>query len=177
MRRPRAGFLPLLLVVAAVSGGCVADGPPPRVWAASVCSALNPWREEISTLTTRAQQQTPTSTTPQQAKENLVRMLEGARDASEKARGRIADAGVPEVDDGDAIAGGVTGSLAKVRDAYGRAGETVRTLSTDDPPAFYQGVSTAMTTLQQEYDASALDTSQLRSTELQQAFGEVPECL
>jgi hypothetical protein len=167
----------LLVVVAAVSGGCVADGPPPRVWAASVCSALNPWREDIATLTTRAQQQTPNATTPQQAKENLVRMLEGARDASEKARGRIAAAGVPEVDGGDAIADGVMGSLAKVRDAYGRAGEAMRALSTDDPSAFYDGVAAIMATLRQEYDASALDTSSLRSTELQQAFGEVPECL
>jgi hypothetical protein len=34
-----------------------------------------------------------------------------------------------------------------------------------------------MATLQAEYKASALDTSNLRSPELQQAFAEVPECL
>lgn len=177
MRRPHAVLVPLLVAAAAVLGGCMADGPPPRVWAASVCSALNPWREEIATLTTRAQQQTPHATTPQQAKENLVRMLEGARDASEKARGKVAAAGVPEVDGGGDIADGVTGSLAQVRDAYGRAGDSMRALPTEDPAVFYDSVSTVMATLQREYDASALDTSSLRSTELQQAFGEVPECL
>jgi hypothetical protein len=176
MRWGRVGIVPLM-VVAGILGGCVADGPPARVWAASVCAALNPWREEISTLTTRAQQQTPTATTPQQAKDNLVRMLEGARDASEKARARVAGAGVPEVDGGEAVAAGVTGSLAKVRDAYGRAGEAMRALPTEDATAFYDGVGNVMATLQREYDASALDTSSLRSTELQQAFGEVPECL
>ncbi|MEV4411223.1 hypothetical protein [Catellatospora sp. NPDC049609] len=177
MRRGRVGFVSLLTVAAGLLGGCMAEGPPPRVWAASVCSALNPWRDEIATLTTRAQQQTPQATTPQQAKENLVRMLEGARDASEKARGRVEAVGVPEVDDGPEIADGVTGSLAKVRDAYGRAGEAMRALPTDDAAKFYDDVSAVMVTLQREYDASALDTGSLRSTELQQAFGEVPECL
>ncbi|MBV1851925.1 hypothetical protein KUA19_17450 [Catellatospora sp. NEAU-YM18] len=173
--------LPLAVLVGLVGlvglGGCVASGPPPRVWAASVCSALTPWRDEISTLTTRAQQQTPASTTPEQAKENLVRMLQGARDASERARGKVVAAGVPEVDGGPAIADGVAGSLTKVRDAYGKAGDAVRDLSTEDPTAFYDHVSGVMVTLQQEYSASALDTSSLHSAELQQAFAEVPECL
>ena len=177
MRRGRVGFGALLVVAAGLLGACVTEGPPARVWAASVCSALNPWREEIAVLTTRAQQQTPNATTPQQAKENLVRMLEGARDASERARGRVEAAGVPEVDGGSAIADGVTGSLAEMRDAYGRAGEAMRALPTGDAAKFYEDVSAVMVTLQREYDASALDTGSLRSTELQQAFGEVPECL
>lgn len=155
--------------------GC-AEGPPPRAWAASVCSTLTPWRAEINTLTTRAQQQTPQSTTPEQAKENLVRMLEGARDASEKARSGVAAAGVPEVDGGAKIAEGMTDSLTRVRDAYGKARDTVHELPTAEPSAFYEGVSSAMVTLQKEYAASALDTTNLHSTELQSAFAEAPEC-
>lgn len=165
----------MALVLPVLLTGC-AEGPPPRAWAASVCAALTPWRAEINTLTTRAQQQTPQSTSPEQAKDNLVQMLEGARDASEKARGEVAAAGVPEVDDGAKIAAGMTESLTKVRDAYGKARDTVVGLSTAEASKFYAAVGDAMATLQQEYAASAFDTSNLHSTELQAAFAEAPEC-
>jgi hypothetical protein len=163
------------LVLLASLAGC-AKGPPPRAWAASVCQALTPWRAEIATLTTTAQQQTPQSTTPEQAKENLMRMLEGARDATEKARGEVEAAGVPEVKDGKTIAAKMTDSLRKVRDAYGKARDTIEALPTADADRFYTGVQATMVTLQQEYAASALDTTNLRSTELQAAFAEAPEC-
>ncbi len=163
------------LVLLACLAGC-AKGPPPRAWAASVCHALGPWRTEINALTTTAQEQTPQSTTPEQAKENLVRMLGGARDATEKARSEVEAAGVPEVKDGKTIAAKMTESLTKVRDAYGTARDTIDALSTADPASFYTGVQTAMNRLQQDYAASALDTTNLRSTELQTAFAEAPEC-
>jgi hypothetical protein len=172
MHRPFA----LLALLALALAGC-SQGPPPRAWAANVCSALTPWRAEIATLTSRAQEQTPNSATPEQAKDTLVRMLEGARDSSERARGKVEAAGVPEVDGGMEIASGMTDSLRKMRDAYGRAGDTIKALPTADVTAFYNAVATAMAALQTEYSASALDTSKLRSPELQQAFEEVPECL
>jgi hypothetical protein len=172
MQRP----LVLLALLAVSLAGC-SEGPPPRAWAANVCSALTPWRAEIATLTSRAQEQTPNSATPEQAKDTLVRMLEGARDSSERARGKVEEAGVPEVEGGKEIAAGMTDSLRKMRDAYGRARDTIKELPTADAAAFYDAVAVAMATLQTEYKASALDTSKFHSPELQQAFEEVPECL
>lgn len=172
MQRP----LIILALLAVSLAGC-AEGPPPRAWAASVCSALTPWRAEITTLTSRAQEQTPQSATPEQAKETLVRMLDGARESSEQARGKVEEAGVPEVEGGKDVADGMVESLRKVRDAYGRARDAIKSLPTADAGAFYEAVSDAMKTLQAEYAASALDTSKLHSPELQQAFAEVPECL
>ncbi len=174
MRRPLIALA--LLAVLATAAGC-SGGPPPRAWAASVCETLTPWRAEIDALTTRAQEQTPHAATPEQAKDNLVHMLEGARDASERARGKVESAGVPEVEGGQAVAAGMIDSLRKIRDAYAKARDTVDGLPTADPPAFYDGVESAMKTLQQEYAASSLDTSKLHSPELQKAFDEVPECI
>lgn len=175
MRRPLLA-LALLFLVAECAGGC-AQGPPPRAWAASVCSALAPWRAEIGTLTTRAQEQTPQSATPSQAKENLVRMLDGAHNASEKARTDVEAAGVPEAENGEAVAAAIVESLSKMRDAYGHARDAVQGLPTTDAASFYQAVADAMRTLQAEYSASVLDTTNLNSPELQQAFAEVPECM
>ena len=172
MRSPRA-VLSAVLVVLALAG-CGGHGPAPQAWAADVCDALGPWRDEIDTLTSGTEQQMTAKTAPAQAKENLVRLLGGAERASENARALVERAGVPDVEQGAAVASGFVGSLAGVRDAYGKARRTIEGLDTG--PAFYDGVGAAVETLNEEYDASALDTSKLDSPELVRAFDEVPEC-
>ncbi|GAA4693274.1 hypothetical protein [Phytohabitans rumicis] len=175
MRTPRAVFVVLATVFALLVGGC-AGGPTPRVWAASVCTALSPWRTEIGTLTTRTQQQMTAKTTPAQAKENLVRLLGGAESASETAREQVQKAGVPDVDGGESVAKGFLRSLTAVRDAYGKAKQGIEQLDAGQADPFYDGVQSVMNTLTSEYNRSALDTSALDSEELKQAFDEVPEC-
>jgi hypothetical protein len=173
MRSPRAA-LAVLAALVSLAAGCGGGRPAPRVWAAAVCKALSPWRAQIGDLTSSTQQQMTARTTPAQAKENLVRLLGGAEAASETARASVAGAGVPDVDGGDRVAGGFVTSLSAVRDAYGKARRTIEGLDTG--PAFYDGVGAAVSTLNQEYSASALDTSTLSSPELREAFDEVPEC-
>src|SRR5205809_935488 len=83
------------------------------------------------------------------------RWPDGARQASEDARAKVAGAGVPDVKDGGAIAERFVNALAAVRDAYGKAHDTVHGL----PDAtFYAGVAQAMATLNQEYGKAGLDT-------------------
>ena len=170
---------PLILLVAAalltVSAGCSSTSGP-RVWATSVCTALSPWRAEIDTLTTRTQQQMTAETTPAQAKENLVRLFGGAESASEKARAGVEKAGVPDVEQGEEIAQGFMASLTGVRDAYGRARGGIEALATSPQATFYTQVAAVVEKLDQEYAATSLDTTDLSSAELEQAFDETPEC-
>jgi hypothetical protein len=168
--------LGVILVVFVVAGAGCASGPTPRAWAASVCEALGPWRAEIGSLTTRTQEQMTAATTPAQAKENLVRLLGGAQAASEAARSRVERAGVPDTDGGDAVAAGFLASLTAVRDAYGKARDSIEKLATSRASDFYDGVQAVMKVLDSEYGRSALDTTKLDSPELEQAFDEVPEC-
>jgi hypothetical protein len=174
MRCPRAVpvvFGVLLLVLA----GC-ANGPGARPWAAAVCEALAPWRNEITSLNRRAQQQMTAETTPAQAKENLVRLVSGAESASETARAKVAKAGVPDVHDGEQVARGFVSSLSAVRDAYAQARQSLQNLDTAEAKPFYDGVGAVLTKLNEEYARSALDTTSLDSPELKKAFDEVPEC-
>jgi hypothetical protein len=175
MRTPRAVIVALTTAFALLAGGC-GGGPAPRAWAANVCTALSPWRAEISTLTSRTQQQMTAKTTPAQAKENLVRLLGGAESASEAARAKVEEAGVPDVDGGESVATGFVRSLTAMRDAYGRARQSVEGLDAGRADPFYDGVESVMSTLTTEYNESALDTSSLDSEELRAAFDEVPEC-
>jgi hypothetical protein len=184
MRTPRAvpalaagkvSALLCLLLLLPLLPGC-AKGPGARPWAASVCEALAPWRSEISALNSRAQQQMTAKTTPAQAKENLVRLFDGAQAASDKAKKGVAKAGVPDVAGGAGVARGFVDSLAAVRDAYAQAKKSIEGLGTGEAKGFYDGVSTVMATLDKEYQASALDTGSLSSPDLKRAFDEVPEC-
>ncbi|MDI5937507.1 MULTISPECIES: hypothetical protein [Micromonospora] len=175
-RAATAGKLTAVLATLVLALAACGGGPSPRAWAASVCEALTPWRAEINKLTSSTQQQMTAQTTPAQAKENLVRLFAGAEDASETARRKIDQAGVPETENGEEVSARFQASLGKVRDAYGRARDTIDGLGTGEATAFYDGVRTAVETLNKEYDASALDTSRLDSEELRQAFDEVPEC-
>ncbi|WIM96815.1 hypothetical protein ACTOB_000283 [Actinoplanes oblitus] len=166
-------MIPLVLLV--WLAGC-SSGHGAQAWASSVCTALAPWRSEIGTLTTRTQQQMTTRTTPGQAKENLARLFDGARAASEQARAGVERAGVPDVSGGDQIAAAFVGSLTGMRDAYGTAHDGIEALSTRPPNAFYDQVAKVVERLDEEYAKSGLDTSKLDSVELRQAFESLPEC-
>jgi predicted lipid-binding transport protein (Tim44 family) len=180
MRTPRTAAVgrstAVLCLTALLLLGACGGRPTPQAWAAAVCSALAPWRAEIGTLTRSTQQQMTAQTTPAQAQENLVRLLRGAEAASETARRKVEAAGVPDTEKGEAISRGFLASLTAYRDAYGRASAAIEGLDTSRPAEFYQGVRAAIDTLNKEYDDSSLDTSELDSVELQQAFDEVPEC-
>ncbi|GIF05304.1 hypothetical protein [Actinoplanes siamensis] len=175
MRVVRTISLALVLVLAVPLGAC-SSGHNAEAWAASVCTALAPWRSEISTMTTRTQQQMTARTTPGQAKENLARLFEGARAASETARAGVERAGAPDVTDGPEIAAAFVGSLAGMRDAYRNAHDGIEALTTTPAATFYTEVGKVVDRLNTEYDKSGLDTSKLDSVELRDAFESLPEC-
>jgi len=164
------------LVVSTMLVGC-GGGPPARVWAASVCTALQPWRTELGSLTTKAQEQANAAPNPAQAKENLIRLFDGAQKTTETAREKVEAAGVPDVDNGRKIALSFVATLASVRDAYGHAKDGIGGLTSGDPKTFSDGVASVLTTLNTEWQRSSIDVTQLDSVELRKAFDEVPECM
>jgi len=172
-----SAFRPVVagLVLLAGLAGC-STAPAPQAWAGAVCRALAPWRQQIGDLAKITQEQMTAGTTPPQAKENLVRLFDGARAASETALRGVHRAGVPDVERGADIAARFEHTLASTRDAYGHARDSIAKLSTDSSDTFYDGVATAVTTLQKEYDAGQLDPAKLESKELRQAFDADPDC-
>jgi hypothetical protein len=175
----RVASMVLAAGLAMAGAGCGSDTPAgakPATWAKSVCTALSPWRAEIDALTAKTQQQVTSSTTPEQTKQNLLALLDGAVAASESARRKVADAGTPGVDHGNDIAARFVASLQAARDAYAHARATVAGLDPSDAQTFYAAVAQAFDKLQHEYAASALDTDKVSSAPLRQAFNEVPEC-
>jgi len=169
MRRAPAAFLVAVLALTACGHGAV----PHRTWVTSVCQALRPWRDRLTALNGQAAAQMRGATTPAQAREHLLRLLDGARQASEDARAKVAGAGVPDVTDGALIEQRFVAALTAVRDAYGKAQHTVQKLS---EAGFYPGVQQAMDTLNEEYARAGVDTGRLASADLRKDFDEIPAC-
>jgi hypothetical protein len=174
MRRTVAVLLLAFVATGCCGTACGGTGAVPhRTWVTNVCQALTPWRDRLTALNTQTAQQMAGATTPAQARGHLLGLLDGARQASEDARGKIAGAGVPDVRDGAAIAERFVKALTAVRDAYGKALDTVKALPDKD---FYSGVTTAMQTLNTEYAKAGVDTAKLASADLHKDFDEVPAC-
>jgi hypothetical protein len=159
-----------------LAAGCGTDGVPAETWAKHVCQALKPWSSQISALTRQTQEQMATVTTPDQAKINIVDLLDSEARASATARDRLLAAGVPAVDNGKKIADQFAAALKSARDAYATARDSIRKLPTASAGVFYQGVTKVIDRLNQQYNDGALDTSKIHSEELQKAFDAVPEC-
>lgn len=173
------------LLATGIAGGLLATGlyvafdpssVAPKVWAKSVCSALNPWRIRVADLTTTAQRELGGTGTPWQTKQALTTLLGGAEAASGQARAKVINAGIPAVDGGKAAATQFVTALTRARDAYGHARSAIAALETARAQPFYDGVADAFATLNTEYAASSLDIGSIASPSLRRSFDEVPEC-
>jgi len=165
-----------VLAVLVLLAGCGSDGVPAKTWATHVCQALKPWSGTITKLTRQTQTQMQKVSTPDAAKVTLIDLLDSETKATDKARDRLLAAGVPDVDDGKKIADQFTDALTSARNSYRTARDAIRKLPTTDAKTFYHGVRDAIDTLNTQYDAGALDTTQVHSEPLQKAFDEVPQC-
>ena len=170
------GIVAVLAVLLAVASGCGDSKVPPTQWASKVCAAVGPWRTQIEQLNAQAQQQVSGASSPAQVRTSLLDLLNGAAVASENARQAVVAAGVPDVDGGDTVVARFADSLTRAREAYRHAGSDLASLPTADPTSFYDGVVAVMNRLQTEYAASALDTSNLDSPALRDAFDGVDQC-
>lgn len=179
---PGVRVLMVALLALATTAACGGDEKDDRgsvaaaTWAGAVCSALGPWRTEIDSLMTRAQQRMDSAANADQAKTGLLELLGGAENASEQARSKVAAAGEPDAENGKQAAKEFADTLRRTRDAYGKAKEKVTTLATADSTKFYDGVSVAFKELEKDYSAGALNLDKVKSKDLQKAFDEVEAC-
>lgn len=159
-----------------VSAGCDTqpDSPDAVSWANSVCEALLPWMDEIDTLTGAASVAMTPDSSPGEAKNELLELLSGAADASREARDAVIAAGVPDVDNGQAIATRFADSLAGTRDAYQSAHDDLAALNAEED-GFYDEVALVMAELVDAY-AAVPQVAALDSDELREGFETAPAC-
>lgn len=170
----RRRVLLLLAVPLLFLAACGAEAMTARDWAVSVCGTLGPWRQRIAELTGGAQAAIKPDSTPQTAKEELVKLIQGAAGASSTAHDALAKLPAPDVEGGADVRDTFVAALATARDAYGQAAGELSGLDASAAD-FYDRVSAVMTRLNSAYSAGP-DPATLDSKELKEAFDAVPEC-
>lgn len=145
------------------------------------CTALNTWQTEL----TQGAPDVGAATDVEATKQSLVSFLEGAVAATQTLVADIEAAGVPDVENGEAIATEMRSAIASVGDDFSAARDDVDGLSTADPAAFAAGLSEIGTTLTEagtaagtafdqlaaKYPAAGLDAAATEAASCQNVLG------
>ena len=147
-----------------------------RAWASSICGAVKPWQTEIQRLQGEARQKITTKSDAVQTKVELVTLFGGMEKSTETALTKVADAGVPDVTDGDRIAGQFVQALTAARDSFDKGREAVEKLPTADKAVFDNGVVAVRDVMNKENAKAGEAIGQITSPELDKALESAPEC-
>jgi len=173
----------LLLVVATLAGACVGGtGASAEEWVADVCTDATTWVRNITGL--EGQFQTDVQAAGEdidQLKSVLVAFFEEAVAATSDLIEGVVEAGVPDVETGDAIAEAVRVGLTQARDVLADAQADIEAASTDDPDAFGQTLTEATSSIGQGFQriGETLDTATSSGpggAELEEAAEDQPSC-
>jgi hypothetical protein len=94
-----------------------------------VCASISSWQDELVSGASDLQ----AATTPEEAQQLVGDYLKEVVDATDVMVDEVAGAGVPDVDQGEAIAEDFQTALGSLRDSFQEARAEVESLSADDP--------------------------------------------
>jgi hypothetical protein len=125
-----------LVTAAGCGGGGNGDAVEVGLYASSVCNALTTWREQLTSASTILAQRTSTTEDLRDVRRQFVAFYDGAVDVTDEMLAAVAEAGVPDVDNGEEVAAGLQKELRRFRPILVRARNSARKLPVDDEPAF-----------------------------------------
>ena len=103
-------------------------------WANSVCTAVNDWQEQV----TAGLPSFADVSDVESVKQSLADFLGSVAAATQTMLDEVEAAGVPDIDQGEAIARDFRAALAPLVETFEQARADVESLSADDPSAFVQ---------------------------------------
>jgi hypothetical protein len=177
-----AGQTITALAAVVLLGGCGKAEPAKagpvnaQAWAKSVCGAVKPWQTEIQRLQGEARQKITTKSDAMQTKVELVTLFGGMEKSTGEALNKVAKAGVPDVTDGDKIAGQFVQALTAARDSFDKGRAAVEKLPTSDKAAFDNGVASVRDAMNTENTKAGDAIGKITSPELDKALNAAPEC-
>jgi hypothetical protein len=192
VQRRRALFASLaaiaVLAAAACGGGGSGDGGDggggdeatepvsAATWLDDFCTALGTWQTEL----TEGAPDFADVSDAESAKDTLVSYLDSVVAATDTLVSDIQAAGVPDVENGEAIASEMRTAIASVGDDFAAAKADVEALSVDDPAAFASGLTDVGTTLTNAGTTAGTTFDQLAeqypSADLDAAAAEAASC-
>jgi hypothetical protein len=157
-------------------GGDATETVSAATWMGDFCTALGTWQTE---LTEGAPDFSEVSDAAS-AKDTVVSYLDSVVAATQTLVADIQAAGVPEVENGEAIATEMRSAIEAVGDDFAAAKADVEALSTDDPAAFAASLGELGTTLTEAGTAAGTAFDQLGekypAADLDAAAAEAESC-
>jgi hypothetical protein len=157
------------------NGGADAETVSAETYATGVCGAIADWVDEIQGLNEDLQANLDPSSI-QALKAAMVTFLDDVIASTDTVIADVEDAGVPDVEDGDAAAQHLLTGLRDSRGVFQDARDRVEAISTDDPTAFGEELQTVGTDIQTSMSTIGEDLGQFESQELDEVSKDIPEC-
>lgn len=161
MRRLTVSLLVAGCVIAAA--GCGGGGTKTvgaDAYAGSVCKALGTWQQHLGEASAILAQKTNTATSLRRVRAQFVAFFGGAIVETDKMLAAVADAGVPDVNDGDKVATGMVQALRRFRPILVAARAKARRLPVGNEERF----TTKAQTLGATFRAEAADLGAIWET-------------
>jgi hypothetical protein len=157
------------------NGGADAETVSAETYATGVCGAIADWVDEIQSLNEDLQANLDPSSI-EALKTAMVTFLDDVITSTDTVIADVEDAGVPDVEDGDAAAQHLLTGLRDSRGVFEDARDRVEAMSTDDPAAFGEELQTVGTDIQTSMSTIGEDLGQFESQELDEVSKDIPEC-
>jgi hypothetical protein len=156
-------------------GGGDGETVSAEAYATGVCGAIVDWVDEIQGLNADLQANLDPSSIDA-LKDAMVTFLDDVIVSTDTVIAEVEDAGVPDVDDGDAAAQNLLAGLRDSRGVFEGARDRVEAMSTDDPAAFGEELQTVGTDIQTSMSTIGEDLGAFESPELDEVSKDIPEC-
>ena len=182
-KRTAIVLVPLAILVAGAcsgsdggsNGGADAERVSAEAYATGVCGAIADWVDEIQGLNEDLQANLDPSSIDA-LKDTMVTFLDDVIASTDTVIANVEDAGVPDVEDGEAAAQHLLTGLRDSRGVFQDARDRVEAMPTDDPAAFGEELQTVGTDIQTSMSTIGEDLGRFESPVLDDVSKDIPEC-
>jgi hypothetical protein len=161
-------------------GDSSVSGTKPETWAASVCTALQTWGNDLESGSRKLRSSITRSADLPSVKKKLITFLRNGETSTEKLVADVKAAGAPAVENGPAMQSDLRASLDGARGTFQRAVAKAKKLPTNDPRALAVGLTSLGTEIRSELTSTGARVSSLKkkydSSELNKAMADEPAC-
>jgi hypothetical protein len=145
-------------------------------YASTVCTSVQTWLTALQESATAVGSDVVAAGSPEEAQTVLAEYLDGVIADTDALIASVEDAGIPDVEGGEAVAGEILGAFEQARTVFEDARAQVDELPIDDPAAFAAATSELGTSIQTASVGIGQSISGLEQEELSQAFTDEPAC-
>ena len=145
-------------------------------YVSTLCTEMQNWLTKLQEGQTQVQQTVQPGADPAEGQAALATFFDSAVTATEELITAIEDAGVPDVEGGEAISQDILTKFQDAKEALESARAQVDTLPTDDPQAFGRAAQELGTAVQSQLESIGDALSTLSQPELDEAAAQEPAC-